>query len=90
MIKVFTVLVAWSLSAAAQAPSAETLNLSLRTVSKALASCHDTYARVLPGHTEPLLKIALGAQNYDNDLTSLGHAEKVTLARDLGAVPDRS
>jgi hypothetical protein len=66
------------LCAVAQAPSAATLSLSIKTMNKALAGCREPYARVYPGSKEPLLKPIVGADNYDKDLKSLGHAAAYT------------
>lgn len=67
-----------TLWAAAQAPSAATLSLSLKTMNKALAGCRESYTRVYPGLKEPLLKPIVGADNYDKDLKNLDHAEAFT------------
>jgi hypothetical protein len=73
------VVVALSSSAFAQkAPSSETLLLSLKTMSKALAGCRETYARVQPGITGPLLRVVIGTDGYDKTMVDLRRAEKFT------------
>ena len=73
------VLIALSPHAFAQkAPSSETLLLSLKRLSKALAGCREIYTRVQPGAASPLLKLVVGADGYDKDMMSLGRAEKFT------------
>jgi hypothetical protein len=70
-------LVALSLSANAQTfPSTETIVLSLKTVSKALAGCREVYTWVQPGATSPLLKLVVRADGYNRTLMSLEKAEK--------------
>jgi hypothetical protein len=68
----------FSLPLAAQAPSTETLLLSLKTMNKAFAGCRETYMRPKEGSAEPLLKEVIGAENYGKDIASLDHAEKIT------------
>ena len=58
---------------AAQAPSVATLSLSLKTMSKALAGCRESYTRTYEGVS--LLRSVVGADNYNKDMTSLGYAE---------------
>ncbi len=82
------VLLTCSLSANAQSPASDTLTLSLRTMSKALAGCREVYTRVDRGTTEPLMRKVVGKENYEKDLVSLGHAEKIT--NFLIAHPDRT
>jgi hypothetical protein len=57
-------------------------------MSKALAGCREVYTRVERGTTEPLMRNVVGKENYEKDLVSLGHAEKVT--NFLIAHPDRT
>jgi hypothetical protein len=64
--------------ASPQAPPAATLNLSLKTMSKALAGCRESYARVYAGTIGPFLRPIVGADNFDKDMLSLGHAEAYT------------
>jgi hypothetical protein len=71
-------LYAATLCAAAQAPSAATLDLSLKTMNRALAGCRESYTQVYPGSQEPFIKPIVGADNYDKDLKSLDHAEAFT------------
>ena len=78
MLRAIAALLACSIPASAQMPSYETLALSLRTVSKALAACRETYTHVDRESTEPFMKEVVGKENYEKDLTSLGHAENVT------------
>jgi hypothetical protein len=66
------------LCASAQAPSTATMNLSLKTMSKALAGCRESYTRVYPGTNEPFLRRIVGEDNYNKDMLSLGHAEAFT------------
>jgi len=56
-------------------------------MSKAFAGCRASYTRVYPGATVPILKSIVGEENYNKDLTSLGHAEKIVNA--LISYPDR-
>lgn len=63
---------------AAQAPSTETLALSLKTISKALSGCRESYTMVQPGTSAPLVKLVIGAEPYDKDLKSLDEATKFT------------
>jgi hypothetical protein len=72
------VLLAATLSSSAQAPSKDTIVLSLKTMNKALSGCRMTYAQRKENSTEPLLRNIIGSENYDKDLMSLGHAEKIT------------
>jgi hypothetical protein len=65
-------------ASAQKAPAPETLVLSLKTVGKALAGCREVYTRVQLGATSPLLKLVVGADGYDKDMTSLSQAEKFT------------
>jgi hypothetical protein len=88
MLRTMAVLLMCSLSANAQFPSSDTLALSLRTMSKALAGCREVYTRVERGTTEPLMTHVVGKDNYDKDLESLGHAEKIT--NFLIAHPDKT
>jgi hypothetical protein len=74
------------LPAAAQAPSTSTLSLSLKTISKALPGCRETYTRTSSGAKEPMLMSIVGQDNYEKDITSLGHAE--TFVNALIAKPD--
>jgi hypothetical protein len=81
MLKTFSIaaiLCTASLCASAQAPSTATLSLSLKTMSKALAGCRESYTRIYPGMKEPFLKPIVGADNYNKDMLSLGHAEAFT------------
>jgi hypothetical protein len=71
-------LCATCLCASAQAPSTATLSLSLKTIGKALAGCRESYTHVYPGTKGPFLRPIVGADNYDKDLVSLGHAETFT------------
>lgn len=64
--------------AQAQAPSTETLTLSLRTISKALAVCRGTYTQFRPGTTVSVIKRVLGTGSYEKDMSALGSAEKLT------------
>jgi hypothetical protein len=57
-------------------------------MSKALAGYREVYTRVERGTTEPLMRNVVGKENYEKDLVSLGHAEKVT--NFLIAHPDRT
>jgi hypothetical protein len=82
------VLLTCSLSANAQSPASDTLTLSLRTMSKALAGCREVYTRVERETAEPLLMHVVGKENYEKDLTSLSQAEKIT--NFLVAHPDRT
>ena len=61
----------------AQAPSASTLDLSLRTMSKALDSCRIAYTRVFPGAREPLVKRIIGEADYKLDLLALSRADSI-------------
>jgi hypothetical protein len=70
-----------------QSPLPSTLSLSLKTMSKALASCRVSYTRVYPGASVPLLKSVVGEDDYNKDLASLGSAEKIV--NGLIANPDR-
>lgn len=88
MLRTMAVLLTCSLSANAQSPSSDTLTLSLRTMSKALAGCREVYTRVDRGTTEPLMMHVVGKDNYEKDLVSLGHAEKIT--NFLIAHPDKT
>lgn len=82
------VLIALSPPANAQtSPSSETIVLSLKTVSKALAGCRKVYTQVQPGATSPLLKLVVGADGYSRTLTSLEKAEK--FSRFLVEHPDQ-
>ncbi len=65
-----------SYAVAQNAPPSEALVLSLKTVNKALAGCRETYTRVQPGATSPLLKLLVGAEGYDKTMMSLDRAEK--------------
>lgn len=84
---VLLVTVCASVTSFAQAPSTATLTLSLKTMSKALAGCRESYTRVYPGSTAPLLKSVVGTDNYNKTLMSLGQAEKMTNV--LIARPDK-
>lgn len=64
--------------ASAQAPPAATLNLSLKTMNKALVGCRESYIRVYSGTNRPFLLPIVGADNYNKDMLSLGHAEAFT------------
>ena len=88
MLRTMAVLLTCSLSAHAQFPASDTLTLSLRTMSKALAGCREVYTRVDRGTTEPLMIHVVGKDNYEKDLVSLGHAEKIT--NFLIAHPDKT
>ncbi len=72
------VVLAATLPAFAQVPSKETLILSLKTMNKALSGCRTTYTQPTDNSTQPLLRTIIGPENYDKDLMSLGHAEKLT------------
>jgi hypothetical protein len=74
-------------SALAQTPSADTMRLSVRTMSKALAGCRESYTRVYSGDSEPLLMAIVGTDNYEKDLTSLERAQN--FANVLIAHPDK-
>jgi hypothetical protein len=65
------VMLSVSAQAADHAPSDETMALSLRTMSKALAACRVSY-------TDPVVKAAVGAVGYDKDMQTLTMAEKLT------------
>jgi hypothetical protein len=72
------VLIALSQPGNAQtAPSSETIVLSLKTMSKALAGCREVYTWVQPGMTSPLLKVVIG-DGYSQTLMSLEKAEKLS------------
>jgi hypothetical protein len=62
----------------AQMPSTDSVSLSLKAVSKALANCRDSYTRVHSGAQEPLVKPMIGTENYDRDVKSLSYAESST------------
>ena len=64
----------------AQAPSTQTITLSLKTIGKALAGCRETYTQTWPGAKVALIKEVLGAEAYEKDMSSLGSAEKLTNA----------
>jgi hypothetical protein len=57
-------------------------------MSKALAGCREVYTRVDRGTAEPLMMHVVGKDNYEKDLVSLGHAEKIT--NFLIAHPDKT
>lgn len=59
----------------AQAPEPSTLALSLRVMSKSLASCREAYTHKLTGSPEALVAEVIGKSDYDKDLRSLGSAE---------------
>ncbi|HVW08802.1 MAG TPA: hypothetical protein VHC90_09480 [Bryobacteraceae bacterium] len=61
-------------------PSTETLVLSLKTMSKALATCRDSYTKVLPPYSVPLIQQILGAKDYASDMDTIDQAEKITNA----------
>jgi hypothetical protein len=46
VLKTFSLLIAVSVPLAAQAPSTETLALSLKTMNKALSGCRESYTQV--------------------------------------------
>jgi hypothetical protein len=76
---VFLMLAALGSHAVAQeAPSSETLVLSLKTLSKALAGCRETYTWARPRAASPLLKSIVGADGYYKTMVSLDGAEKFT------------
>lgn len=87
MLKMLCALFAISVPAIAQVPSTETLTLSLKTISKALVGCRETYTRANRGGTQPLLREVVGIDDYAKTLSSLGHAEKITAF--LISHPDR-
>ena len=68
----------FSLPLMAQAPSTETLLLSLKTMSKAFAGCRATYTRPKERSAAPLLEEVIGIENYSKGIASLNHAERVT------------
>lgn len=71
------VLIALNHTANAQtAPSSETIVLSLKTMSKALAGCREAYTWIQPGTTSPLLKLVVGGDGYSKSLMNLEKAEK--------------
>jgi hypothetical protein len=72
MLRTMAVLLTCSLSANAQSPASETLTLSLRTMSKALAGCREVYTRADRGTTEPLMRNVVGKDNYEKDLVTGG------------------
>src|ERR1017187_6207701 len=74
--KTLIVFIVFCVPLAAQAPSIDTLALSLKTMRKALSGCRESYTRVQPGASAPLVKLAIGADAYDKDLKSLDEAKK--------------
>jgi hypothetical protein len=70
-----------------KAPDAATLNLSLKTMGKALAGCKESYLYVQNGTSVPLIKAILGEADYEKDMTSLRHAE--TFVNTMAAHPER-
>jgi hypothetical protein len=81
------ILSTFSACAMAQPPSSPTLGLSLKTMSKALAGCRESYTRVYPGASAPLSESLVGVENYKTDLKSLTASEK--LANFLIAHPEQ-
>jgi hypothetical protein len=58
----------------------ETLILSLKIISKALASCRESYSRELPSDTVPTIKQVLGPADYASDIETIQRAEALTNA----------
>jgi len=77
VLKAIPIFFVFGVPLAAQAPSIETLTLSLKTISKALSGCRETYTMVQPGASAPLVRLVIGAA-YDKDLKSLDEATKFT------------
>lgn len=78
MIRALAILALASLPSAAQAPSSDEMAVTLKTMSKTLASCKAAYTRVLPSHKDPMLQELLGRENYNKDVSSLSHAQRFT------------
>jgi len=76
VLKITVLLIAVCMPVAAQAPTSETLTLSLKTMSKALSGCRESYTLVQPGASAPLIKLVIGADPYYRDLKSLDEAKR--------------